>query len=86
MFDYSAGTAAMYMPGKNIKKLAVADNLIAYTASKGKVRRYIPSNGDDVKVKKVKADGLCLSKGIYFYVEKTFGGYKLGMNTKDEFR
>lgn len=87
LFDYSAGGASLYLPEQVAKTVSFSDNMIAYTDKKDKVRRLNLGNGNDISVKKVKADSMCFSKGVYFYVEKKlFGGYKLGINDSDAFR
>lgn len=86
MFDYKAGTAASYALEKTVSKVCYANNMIAYTEKSGKVRRLNLGNANDIKVKKVKSDGLCFAKGVYFYIDKKWGGYKLCINDSDAFR
>ncbi len=86
MFDYGTGTAALYAPEKTVKKLSFSNNMIVYTDTKDNVRRMNLNNGNDIKVKNVKPESLCFSKGVYFYVDKKWGKYKLGINDADAFR
>lgn len=88
MFDYDSGSAALHVPETKVKALTYSmDNMIVYTTAKNKVRRLNLNNGNDIKVKKVKTESLCFSRGVYFYVEKKlFGGYRLGINDSDAFR
>lgn len=86
LFDYSTGEAKLYMPDQVIKTVTFSDNMIVYTDAKGNPRRLNLYNGNDTKIEDVKSEGLCFSKGIYFYIEKAKDGYKLGLNNRDEYR
>ena len=87
LFDYSTGAASLYLLDTVVKKVCYSDGVIVYADKKDNVRRLTIGNSEDKELKGVKKDGLCFSKGVYFYVEKKpFGGYKLGANYIDEFR
>ncbi len=86
VFDYDTGNAMQYALEKTVEKLAFADHMIVYADTKGVVRKLNLNSGNEVVVKNVETDGLCFSKGVYFYVDRVWGKYKLGINDTDAFR
>lgn len=85
MYDFAAGSATLYASEKTVTDISYSSNMIVYTVSGKSVRRLNLNNGNDIAVKNVETDSLCFCKGVYFYVEKAKGGYRLGINDEDAF-
>lgn len=86
VFDYDSGSAMQHAFERTVKKLAFADHMVVYADTKDVVRKLNLNSGSEVVVNKVETDGLCFSKGVYFYVDRVWGKYKLGINDTDAFR
>lgn len=86
LFDYSTGAANLYVPDKEIKAVTFLEDMIIYTDAKDEVRKLHTKANYDMAVEDVGTKSLCYSKGVYFYVDKAKGGYRLGTNYTDEFR
>lgn len=86
VFDYDSGNAMQFALEKTVEKLAFADHMVVYADTKDVVRKLNLNSGSEVVVKNVETDGLCFSKGVYFYVDRVWGKYKLGINDTDAFR
>ncbi len=85
MYDFAAGSATLYASEKTVTDISFSSNMIVYTVSGKRVRRLNLYNDNDILVRDVGVDSLCFCRGVYFYVEKTKGGYKLGINDEDAF-
>lgn len=86
VFDYDSGNAMQLALEKTVEKLAFSDHMVVYADTKDVVRKLNLNSGSEVVVKNVETDGLCFSKGVYFYVDRVWGKYKLGINDTDAFR
>ena len=86
VFDYDSGNAMQLALEKTVEKLAFSDHMVVYADTKDVVRKLNLNSGSEDVVKNVETDGLCFSKGVYFYVDRVWGKYKLGINDTDAFR